>query len=94
VPNGGRIYYMNRSQPPLLIPMIDLYFERTRNIDFIQQNIYVMEKEYNFWIENRTIKVKGPSGTEHAMAIYRVQSTEPRPEGYVADLDAIQDLSG
>lgn len=25
VPNGGRIYYLSRSQPPLLIPMVSTY---------------------------------------------------------------------
>ncbi len=29
MPNGGRIYYLNRSQPPMLTQMVDLYFAST-----------------------------------------------------------------
>nr|CAI5865772.1 unnamed protein product [Callosobruchus analis] len=32
VPNGCRVYYLNRSQPPLLSLMVGLYIEATRDI--------------------------------------------------------------
>lgn len=28
IPNGGRIYYTKRSQPPFFIPMFDLYISK------------------------------------------------------------------
>ncbi len=40
VPNGGRIYY-ERSQPPLLLPMVDGYYESSKDVDFIRDNSLV-----------------------------------------------------
>ena len=52
--NGGRIYYANRSQPPLLIQMVDIYFQATNDTQFIRDNIALLEKEYAFWMTNRS----------------------------------------
>ena len=57
IPNGGRIYYLNRSQPPLLAPMMYEYFKATNDTDFIRENIALLEKEYKWWMENRIVEV-------------------------------------
>lgn len=44
VPNGGRIYYLRRSQPPLFIPMVYEYYAVTKNDDFLISVIDAMEK--------------------------------------------------
>jgi alpha,alpha-trehalase len=44
IPNGGRIYYLARSQPPMLIPMFYEYLEATGDIQFIQENLPILEK--------------------------------------------------
>lgn len=36
VPNGGRIYYTRRSQPPYLIPMFKLYMDRFDDHTFLK----------------------------------------------------------
>lgn len=36
VPNGGRIYYEKRSQPPLLAPMVELYVNVTGDVEFLK----------------------------------------------------------
>ena len=36
VPNGGRVYYERRSQPPFLIPMVKLYLDATNDMDFLR----------------------------------------------------------
>jgi alpha,alpha-trehalase len=41
VPNGSRIYYLMRSQPPLLIQMAASYYTYTDDLDFIKKNIQV-----------------------------------------------------
>ena len=61
IPNGGRVYYLNRSQPPLLTPMIHEYFKATNDSDFIRENIALLEKEYQWWMENRIVEVILPS---------------------------------
>lgn len=55
VPNGGRVYYTMRSQPPLLIPMVDLYYQATKDTDFLRKYYSLLEDEFNFWINNRTV---------------------------------------
>ncbi|VDN40529.1 unnamed protein product [Gongylonema pulchrum] len=37
VPNGGRVYYLIRSQPPLLTPMVYEYFLATGDLDLVQE---------------------------------------------------------
>lgn len=36
IPNGGRIYYLQRSQPPLLTLMVDRYVAHTNNTAFLR----------------------------------------------------------
>lgn len=36
VPNGGRVYYLIRSQPPLLTQMVYEYFLATGDLDFVR----------------------------------------------------------
>lgn len=41
IPNGSRKYYLQRSQPPLLIPMVEQYYQHTKDLEFVKQNIEV-----------------------------------------------------
>ncbi|KAL1137712.1 hypothetical protein AAG570_009408 [Ranatra chinensis] len=84
VPNGGRVYYTRRSQPPLLIPMVESYLEATGDYGFIKDNIHTLEKEYDFWINNRSVSVK-KSGKTYRLALYSENSKGPRPESYKED---------
>lgn len=45
VPNGGRIYYERRSQPPLLIAMVDAYVTATDDVQFLRDHIHLLQKE-------------------------------------------------
>jgi alpha,alpha-trehalase len=81
VPNGGRVYYTRRSQPPLLIPMVDSYVTQTGNITFLKNNINLLEKEFQFWMTNRTVTVN-KDGNEYKLARYYVPAQGPRPESY------------
>jgi len=87
VPNGGRVYYEQRSQPPLLIPMVDSYINATGDIDFLHKNIHLLEKELQFWLENRTVTVKG-----HTLCRFNVEFEGPRPESYKEDYEAASNL--
>jgi alpha,alpha-trehalase len=81
VPNGGRVYYIQRSQPPLLIPMVDSYVTHTGNINFLKNYINLLEAEFQFWMTNRTVTVN-KNGTNYTMARYYAVSQGPRPESY------------
>ncbi|KAI0387244.1 glycoside hydrolase family 37 protein [Hypomontagnella monticulosa] len=84
IPNGARVYYLNRSQPPLLTQMVKNYIDYTNDTSLLERALPLLIKEHNFWIENRTIAIT--SGDRiFQLAHYGVQNTEPRPESYRED---------
>nr|CAD7196475.1 unnamed protein product [Timema douglasi] len=87
IPNGGRIYYSMRSQPPLLIPMIQSYLEKSNDTQFIKDNIHIMEKEFNYWLTNHTVMVK-KGDRMFRLARYFDLSSGPRPESYREDFQS------
>ncbi|KAI2464354.1 glycoside hydrolase family 37 protein [Annulohypoxylon bovei var. microspora] len=84
VPNGARVYYLNRSQPPLLTQMVKTYVDYTNDTSLLERALPLLIKEHNFWIENRTIAINSGNATFH-LTHYGVQNTEPRPESYRED---------
>lgn len=47
MPNGNRKYYLQRSQPPLLIQMAATYHSASKNDKFIEDNLRVL-KSFNY----------------------------------------------
>ncbi|KAJ6653152.1 hypothetical protein lerEdw1_010025 [Lerista edwardsae] len=86
VPNGGRIYYLRRSQPPFLTLMVESYLRHTNDTAFLRANIHLLEAEYRFWQEQRAVNVT-VGGKEYALNRYYVQVGEPRPEAYTKDAE-------
>jgi alpha,alpha-trehalase len=84
VPNGARIYYLNRSQPPLLSQMVRIYIEQTRNATILERALPLLEKEHEFWMLNRTIEVQ-VNGTTYSLNHYNVSNNQPRPESFRED---------
>lgn len=62
IPNGGRIYYLNRSQPPMFIMMIKEYIDKTNDFQFLAEMIPFMEKVR--FIKNENINFSGASFLE------------------------------
>ncbi|XP_063218979.1 trehalase isoform X3 [Bacillus rossius redtenbacheri] len=87
VPNGGRIYYSMRSQPPLLIPMVDSYVESADDDQFVRDHIHTMEKEFQYWLTNHTVVVE-KDGKSYRLARYYDASDGPRPESYREDFQS------
>ncbi|KAJ4482484.1 glycoside hydrolase family 37 protein [Lentinula aciculospora] len=86
IPNGGRIYYLNRSQPPLFIQMLSRYVTVTNDQSILERALPLAEKELQWWQNNRTVNVTSPySNQTYAMARYAVNNTAPRPESYFTD---------
>ncbi|KYM85636.1 Trehalase [Atta colombica] len=90
VPNGGRVYYLSRSQPPLLIPMVAKYYDHTKDRKFLKKNIAILEKEFEYW-QNKTVDVR-KNGKIYKMAHYVVNSRGPRPESYKEDYQLVQQV--
>ncbi|XP_076176927.1 trehalase isoform X2 [Ptiloglossa arizonensis] len=84
IPNGGRIYYTMRSHPPLLIPMVDEYLKVTGDYKWLEDNFHLLEKEFDFWMTNRTVDVE-IDGVKYTLARYYEESAGPRPESYKED---------
>ena len=84
VPNGGRIYYSSRSQPPLLTRMVDAYVEATGDTAIIAEALPYLDKEYAFWMRERVVLVE-VAGTPHSLNVFRVPTNVPRPESYYED---------
>ena len=87
VPNGARVYYLNRSQPPLLAQMVDIYFKKTRDLDFLKYALNLLDIEYAFWMSERVYhhKSERDESKVFALNLYNAKSTEPRPESYKED---------
>ncbi|XP_034478463.1 trehalase [Drosophila innubila] len=81
VPNGGRIYYWGRSQPPLLVPMVKTYVEMTKDQKYAVQVLPILEMEMDNFLKNHAVQVKG-----RTMYQYRDKSSGPRPEAYREDV--------
>lgn len=92
VPNGGRIYYTRRSQPPYLIPMFKLYMDYFDDHTFLRENIDLLEKEFLFWQNERKVEIQDRDGKTHEVSQYRVNVSEPRPESFREDYKLAQDL--
>ncbi|XP_044574448.1 trehalase-like isoform X2 [Cotesia glomerata] len=91
IPNGGRIYYTMRSQPPMLTPMVKIYIDDTNDTEWLKENLWLLEKEFDFWMTNRTVKVE-KDGRNYTLARYYENSSGPRPESYREDIMAAENL--
>ena len=91
VPNGGRIYYTNRSQPPFLIPIVELYLNNTGDENYVKTIVDDLEKEYTFWRENRNVEVEVSSG-KYNLSIYAANMDTPRPESFYEDFHTAQSI--
>lgn len=88
IPNGGRIYYSMRSQPPLITPMIKTFVDHTNNHEFAISSVDTLAREFEYWLHNHTVIVKG-----HRLAKYGDNSSGPRPESYREDVETGKDFS-
>ena len=94
--NGNRIYYQNRSQPPLLTFMVDAIYEfENKNKSYILSNLeylQILKSEYLWWMNksnNQVITINN----KYTLNLYYINSNSPRPEGYIHDEKIIQNLN-
>lgn len=67
IPNGARIYYLNRSQPPLLTQMVKIYVDYTNDTSILERAVPLLIKEHDFWVQNRTVEITA-NGTTYSLA--------------------------
>ena len=90
IPNGARIYYMNRSQPPLFNLMIKRFIEECIKTDeekkgFLKRALPLLEKEYSFWMKERSAELLIPGHGNVTLNVYRTEHWIPRPESFLED---------
>ena len=92
IPNGTRTYYLNRSQPPLFLGMVEDYINHTKDVDGIalDENVGLLQKEMDWWINNRRVAIKANNKTYH---LYRFDANGygPRPESYKEDIETAKE---
>lgn len=66
IPNGARIYYLGRSQPPYITQMMKRYYIRTNDIEILRKHINLLDEEYFFWMHNRSVGLNITS--EHSIS--------------------------
>lgn len=97
VPNGGRIYYLDRSQPPLLSEMVLAYLDYymlkhgwDQDLEgFLDSALTGLQLEYTWWMNStngHTVELF-VDGQNHTLNRYYSNYTTPRPESYLADID-------
>ena len=98
VPNGGRIYYLDRSQPPLLseivISIVEYYGWDSPNSTAVLNLAYPMLcAEYQWWMNpnnDHTVELSQCTQQDGLLCVlnrYHSNNTLPRPESYLADIE-------
>merc|ERR1719222_1630723 len=94
IPNGNRVYYNRRSQPPLFPHMVQDYLaandDKEHERELLAEVIWALDEEYKWW-EGRMEEVE-VAGTKHKLARYKVDVGGPRPESYVEDFSLASKL--
>jgi alpha,alpha-trehalase len=91
IPNGNRVYYLGRSQPPYFAAMVGRYAEATDSTAALRY-LDAMQREHAFWMDGAaTVK----PGTAYRRVVRLADGTllnryfddiaEPRPESYRED---------
>ncbi|KIY65017.1 glycoside hydrolase family 37 protein [Cylindrobasidium torrendii FP15055 ss-10] len=95
IPNGGRIYYLNRSQPPLFVQMLERYVTVSGDTGILSRALPLAEREFEWWRANRTVSVTSPTtGQNYSLARYAVNNSAPRPESYLTDYKTANNPDG
>lgn len=91
IPNGNRVYYITRSQPPFFAAMIDLiskYKSKEWQLKYLTQ----LQREYDFWMNDETRLVK--INKDEFLNRYYDSDEVPREESYYEDYIEAKNMTG
>jgi len=94
IPNGNRVYYQTRSQPPFFSQMVKLLADEKGN-DVYTKYADALKKEYQFWMNRSS---NSAPAFEHTVVTetgvlnrYYDKGDNPRQESYVEDYELVQE---
>lgn len=98
IPNGNRTYFLSRSQPPFFSSMIELLADQKGNAIYMEY-IDVLEKEYQFWMNQSDIVNDQNLVEEHCVQLnnktilnrYYDNHPVPRAEMYGEDIYTLKE---
>jgi alpha,alpha-trehalase len=101
VPNGNRVYYLTRSQPPFFALMVDIICRYKNDYTWGLQFLNNMEEEYSFWMNGLKNMENGGRFSENVVSLnsdeflnrYYDFDDIPREESYKADFDNSKKIS-
>jgi alpha,alpha-trehalase len=105
IPNGTRVYYLTRSQPPFFALMVDIVCRYKNDYNWGLQFINAMETEYSFWMNgiNKLSPLPGNSDIKAAERVVLMKNgilnryydfdTIPREESYREDFMLAQKIA-
>ncbi|KAJ2778406.1 hypothetical protein H4R18_004626, partial [Coemansia javaensis] len=68
VPTGGRVYYTDRSQVPLLALMVKDYYNATQDLAFVRAALPLLERELAYWYSHRSIDISYTTNDENTQS--------------------------
>lgn len=95
MPNGNRVYYISRSQPPFFIPMVSMladHFGSEIIADFYNEAVL----EHKFWMDDkgdsnrRCVQFGGADGKKHTLNRYWDDNPSPREESWIEDVQEFE----
>ena len=92
IPNGGRNYYLNRSQPPLFIQMVHQYEQHTGDTEWVRSILPEMVTEFLYWQDEHLVTFE-KNGKRYSMVRYNCQDMGPRPESYFEDFNLVRNFA-
>ncbi|KAJ4414430.1 hypothetical protein N0V82_007937 [Gnomoniopsis sp. IMI 355080] len=94
VPNGGRKYYLNRSQPPMLTQMVKIYMEYAGDTSILTRALPLLMAEHDFFVQNRSVSFDlADTNKTYILNQYNVENNQPRPESYREDWEQVNNAS-
>jgi alpha,alpha-trehalase len=87
VPNGARVYYKNRSQPPMLTQMVKA-IAHTRSLQWLRDAVVLLDQEYDWWDRQHL-----DPATNLSRYLPYDAATLPRPESYREDEAVVKDMT-
>jgi alpha,alpha-trehalase len=92
VPNGNRLYYSSRSNPPMFCHLLDI-LENERGLEAVQPYLPALRREHEFWMDGTETATADDRGTrrvvrtdEGVLNRYWDDRAAPREESYQEDV--------